>query len=168
VLGAHPHVLQPWEQYVTADGREGLIVYSSGNFVSSQIRTETRTGLISLIELTRAPDRKVRLTAAGYVPTWMNFASPWRAVENTGRDSAEGRRLTTRLLPPANRVLSSAMTELPRACGVAAVPVSAQTAAADNTGSIPATAPTRVAPKPKAKDRPPSVPAVGFNTREIW
>lgn len=168
VLGAHPHVLQPWEHYTAADGREALIVYSSGNFVSSQIRTETRTGLISLIELTRAPDRKVRLTAAGYVPTWVSFVNPWRVVENTGKDSAEGLRLTMRLLPPGNRVLSSAMADLPKACGVAAAQASAQTPAADTTGAITPAAPVRVAPKPKAKDRPPSVPAVGFNTREVW
>ena len=36
VLGAHPHVVQPWEKYKTKDGRETLIVYSLGNFVSNQ------------------------------------------------------------------------------------------------------------------------------------
>jgi len=36
ILGAHPHVVQPWEKYVTQDGRETLIIYSLGNFVSNQ------------------------------------------------------------------------------------------------------------------------------------
>lgn len=36
IIGAHPHVLQPWEKYLTQDGRETLIVYSLGNFVSGQ------------------------------------------------------------------------------------------------------------------------------------
>jgi len=33
VVGHHPHVLQPIEEYETADGRTGLILYSLGNFV---------------------------------------------------------------------------------------------------------------------------------------
>jgi len=36
VLGAHPHVVQPWEKYTAKDGRETLIIYSLGNFVSNQ------------------------------------------------------------------------------------------------------------------------------------
>ncbi|HEX9136247.1 MAG TPA: CapA family protein [Nitrospirota bacterium] len=36
LLGHHPHVLQPIENYITRDKRRGLIVYSLGNFVSSQ------------------------------------------------------------------------------------------------------------------------------------
>ena len=39
VVGSHPHVLQPWERYEARDGREGLIVYSSGNFISGQVRS---------------------------------------------------------------------------------------------------------------------------------
>jgi len=33
VVGHHPHVLQPIEEYETAEGRAGLILYSLGNFV---------------------------------------------------------------------------------------------------------------------------------------
>lgn len=36
LLGHHPHVLQPIESYITRDKRRGLIVYSLGNFISSQ------------------------------------------------------------------------------------------------------------------------------------
>jgi len=36
LLGHHPHVLQPIESYITRDKRKGLIVYSLGNFISSQ------------------------------------------------------------------------------------------------------------------------------------
>jgi poly-gamma-glutamate capsule biosynthesis protein CapA/YwtB (metallophosphatase superfamily) len=119
VIGAHPHVLEPWEHYAAADGREGLIVYSSGNFISGQVRAQTRSGLISLIELTRGADHKTRITAAGYVPTFVEFGSPWRVRENTGAASAEGLAMTTRLLPPANRLHAGALDPLPKACGVA-------------------------------------------------
>jgi hypothetical protein len=136
IIGAHPHVLQPWEQYAAADGHEGLIVYSSGNFISSQLRTEQRSGLISLLELTRGADGRARLTAAGYVPTWVDFASPWRVLENTGTESAAALALTTRLLPPANRVRSGALGQLPKACGLemvagTTVPAGAQSIAMD-------------------------------------
>jgi hypothetical protein len=36
ILGHHPHVLQPIESHTARDGRTGLIVFSLGNFVSSQ------------------------------------------------------------------------------------------------------------------------------------
>jgi len=36
ILGHHPHVLQPIESHAAGDGRTGLIVFSLGNFVSSQ------------------------------------------------------------------------------------------------------------------------------------
>jgi poly-gamma-glutamate synthesis protein (capsule biosynthesis protein) len=173
VIGSHPHVLQPWEQYVTADGREGLIVYSSGNFISSQLRTEQRSGLISLLELTRDADGRARLTAAGYVPTWVDFASPWRVLENTGTESAAALALTTRLLPPANRVRSGALGQLPKACLVQMVegttsPTNTKAVESDSqdtTGAIAApqaqpikvraTAATLPAPRPKSQVRAP-------------
>lgn len=34
VLGSHPHVSQPMERYRTADGKQHLIIYSLGDFVS--------------------------------------------------------------------------------------------------------------------------------------
>ena len=36
VIGNHPHVVQPYEMYKTKDGREGLIAYALGNFISFQ------------------------------------------------------------------------------------------------------------------------------------
>jgi poly-gamma-glutamate capsule biosynthesis protein CapA/YwtB (metallophosphatase superfamily) len=36
VIGHHPHVLQPVEKYRTIDGRDTVICYSLGNFISNQ------------------------------------------------------------------------------------------------------------------------------------
>ena len=36
VIGNHPHVVQPVELYKAGDGREGLIAYALGNFISYQ------------------------------------------------------------------------------------------------------------------------------------
>jgi len=141
VIGAHPHVVQPWEKVTTADGREGLILYSLGNFISAQVGTPRRSALIALLELTRAENGKARLTAAGYVPTWVEYGNPYRVVENTGKANMEAFRLTARLLPPANRVLSSEMQQLPKACEAAVAEgtrLPERTPVADVTGSIPA------------------------------
>ncbi len=49
VVGHHPHVLQPVEKIRAADGRNGFIFYSLGNFISNQSSTfplegDTRLG----------------------------------------------------------------------------------------------------------------------------
>ena len=50
ILGAHPHVLQPWEKYITKDGREGLILYSMGNFVASMYKG--KSGYVGVFTIT--------------------------------------------------------------------------------------------------------------------
>ncbi|MFT4974220.1 MAG: poly-gamma-glutamate capsule biosynthesis protein CapA/YwtB (metallophosphatase superfamily) [Myxococcota bacterium] len=85
VLGHHPHVLQPLARHTAEDGREGLIVYSLGNFVSdmgasyspassSLRRGNTRDGLLvgfSLVK-TRHPDGRatVAVESVEAVPLW--------------------------------------------------------------------------------------------------
>jgi poly-gamma-glutamate synthesis protein (capsule biosynthesis protein) len=39
IVGGHPHVLQPIETYQTQDGRDTVIFYSMGNFLSNQSRS---------------------------------------------------------------------------------------------------------------------------------
>ncbi|HYB61948.1 MAG TPA: CapA family protein [Methylomirabilota bacterium] len=39
IIGAHPHVLQPVETYLTQDHRKTVIFYSLGNFLSNQSQT---------------------------------------------------------------------------------------------------------------------------------
>ena len=52
VIGTHPHVMQPVEKACRkADGREGLIAYSLGNFVSNQISLARRSSMILLLGL---------------------------------------------------------------------------------------------------------------------
>jgi hypothetical protein len=118
-VGAHPHVLQPWEKVVAPDGREGLVLYSLGNFISAQFGTPRRAAAIALVELARGADGRARLSAAGYVPTWVAFGRPYRVLENTGaegKESREGLDLTLRVLPPANRMRADALAALPRRC----------------------------------------------------
>lgn len=69
IVGNHPHVLQPWEKLVAADGREVLVVYSLGNFVSHQPDLAKRTTAIVYFGLGRAAaGQRAFVTGAGYVP----------------------------------------------------------------------------------------------------
>ncbi len=68
VIGAHPHVLQPWERYVTDDGREGFVVYSLGNFVSNQSQLARRSTILLYLGLKRLGSGEVVPYGARYVP----------------------------------------------------------------------------------------------------
>ena len=68
IVGNHPHVLQPWESMTTADGREVLVAYSLGNFVSHQPELPKRSTAILYFGLGRAAKGPAFVTGAGYVP----------------------------------------------------------------------------------------------------
>lgn len=117
VLGAHPHVLQPWEKRRAADGRDGLIVYSLGNFISNQPSPAQRSSVIALIDLVKpAAGGKARVAAAGFVPTWVERGRH-RVTELTGEPrKSTPLALTLKLLPKGNRVTSRRLAKLPQAC----------------------------------------------------
>lgn len=69
VIGSHPHVLQPIEKYVTKDGRETLIAYSLGNFVSYQGSANKRASLILLITLEKTQSTAIQQVR--FVPLYM-------------------------------------------------------------------------------------------------
>ena len=72
VLGAHPHVTQPWTVHTAADGHTGLIVYSLGNFVSGQFqRVPTRASVLVSLTLAKSPQGKAHLREVGYLPLEM-------------------------------------------------------------------------------------------------
>ena len=73
ILGSHPHVLEPWEKYRTADGRETFIIYSLGNFVSGQRQLARRSTLMTYLSLVRSDvDGKVKVSGARHVPLHMS------------------------------------------------------------------------------------------------
>ena len=71
VIGSHPHVLQKmvWSKNV-AGGRDGIVVYSLGNFVSNQRKPKTDGGSMVRIEITRNSD-SFNISNAGYYLTWV-------------------------------------------------------------------------------------------------
>lgn len=92
IIGTHPHVLQPVETYITADGREGFIFYSLGNFVSNQARNyrqgltpektgEMRDSLLGRFSVVRRDYGKagsqVELADLGLMPVWTENNLPF-------------------------------------------------------------------------------------------
>jgi poly-gamma-glutamate capsule biosynthesis protein CapA/YwtB (metallophosphatase superfamily) len=72
IIGAHPHVLQKmvWEKNVDAAGKENLIVYSLGNFVSNQRDRKKDGG--AMIKLTlKKENGKTFIADAGHILTWV-------------------------------------------------------------------------------------------------
>ncbi|NNF78546.1 MAG: CapA family protein [Rhizobiales bacterium] len=119
VFGAHPHVLQPWEKIVTDNNREGLVVYSAGNFISNQRQTAERTGIMAIVELVKTAEGKTKLAAAGYIPTWVVIDNKGHRV--TFNNSSKGRTgealaRTLGLLPAGNRIAAKWPAVLPTEC----------------------------------------------------
>jgi poly-gamma-glutamate synthesis protein (capsule biosynthesis protein) len=85
IVGHHPHVLQPVETYRTADGRDTVIFYSLGNFLSNQSRAyvdglmpdkagdprDSMIGLFSAVRKDYGPGgAHVELGHVGVLPVW--------------------------------------------------------------------------------------------------
>jgi poly-gamma-glutamate synthesis protein (capsule biosynthesis protein) len=97
IVGHHPHVLQAVETYTTADGRNTVIFYSLGNFLSNQSRTyvdglmpdsngdprDSMIGLFAVVKKDYGPGGvRVELGHVGILPVW---------GENNRNDVASGR-----------------------------------------------------------------------------
>ena len=106
------------------DGREGLVIYSTGNFISNQPWTPNRSGVIALLEFVKPLAGKAAISAVGFVPTWVERAG-WRHRVEEMRGGKQGTAgalaATLRRLPAANRVSGSDIRVLPRTCPVPAV-----------------------------------------------
>lgn len=71
VVGNHPHVLQPMEEYRDREGRKKVIAYSMGNFLAYQSKIPRKTGAVLYLKLTRANrDSQVEIESVGYSPTF--------------------------------------------------------------------------------------------------
>ncbi len=107
VIGAHPHVVQPWERVVTRQGREGFVLYSLGNFVSNQRDLAKRSTLMLVLGLAEDPTGALAVAGAAWVPLHVDFrvGSPDIRVEAIERSAGRGldaHAHLTGLLPVAN------------------------------------------------------------------
>lgn len=99
ILGSHPHVLQPWEKVQSQDGREALVAYSLGNFVSSQPELATKTSAIVYVGLTKPANGKAFVNGVRHEPIEMTRRPS--TLRPAGREAGA---LVDRLLGPWNRV----------------------------------------------------------------
>jgi poly-gamma-glutamate capsule biosynthesis protein CapA/YwtB (metallophosphatase superfamily) len=105
IVGHHPHVLQPVETYKTQDGRDTVIFYSLGNFLSNQSRNyvdglmpdkdgdprDEMIGLFSAVRKDYGPGGvRVELGHVGILPVW---------GENNRNELASGHTKTTVIRP---------------------------------------------------------------------
>ncbi|MGC1462167.1 MAG: CapA family protein [Terracidiphilus sp.] len=105
IVGSHPHVLQPVETYKTVDGRNTVIFYSLGNFLSNQSRTsvdglmpdkdgdprDSLIGLFAAVKKDYGPGGvRVELGHVGILPVW---------GENNRNELASGRAKTPVIHP---------------------------------------------------------------------
>lgn len=75
ILGSHPHVLQPMEKRTITqeDGssREGFLIYSLGNFISGQVKDNTKDTIILTLKLTKNGETgKISIDDVSYVPVY--------------------------------------------------------------------------------------------------
>ncbi|MFD2371038.1 CapA family protein [Brevibacillus sp. GCM10020057] len=77
ILGAHPHVVQPyeWKTVTLEDGREhkGLIAYSLGNFISAQRWDYKDVGAILKLTLYKGASGEASIESAEMIPTYVHF-----------------------------------------------------------------------------------------------
>jgi poly-gamma-glutamate capsule biosynthesis protein CapA/YwtB (metallophosphatase superfamily) len=74
ILGHHPHVLQPIERYTAPDGRQTLVAYSLGNFISGywrpwgRLRFNEQASVILYVDITKR-DGRTTISDVRYLPT---------------------------------------------------------------------------------------------------
>jgi poly-gamma-glutamate capsule biosynthesis protein CapA/YwtB (metallophosphatase superfamily) len=71
IIGSHPHVIQKMVWTKSSEGgKDRLVAFSLGNFVSNQRKTRTDGGTMIRIELTWTGD-SFKITNAGYYLSWV-------------------------------------------------------------------------------------------------
>jgi poly-gamma-glutamate capsule biosynthesis protein CapA/YwtB (metallophosphatase superfamily) len=71
IIGSHPHVVQPMHLINSEEGKEQLVVYSLGNFVSNQRKDYTDGGAMVRIELSKK-ENITSITKAEHLLTWVH------------------------------------------------------------------------------------------------
>ena len=67
IIGSHPHVIQPMKMARNdRDGKDVLVVYSLGNFISNMKTADTRGGALVKVDIERDENGVPRITNAAY------------------------------------------------------------------------------------------------------
>lgn len=77
VVGSHPHVVQGSEFLKDSTGREALVLYSMGNYISNQSSNpNTRGGLSVRFRLAKAKSGTKEIKDLRYIHTWVSMHDP--------------------------------------------------------------------------------------------
>ncbi len=71
IIGAHPHVVQPFEYIARNDNDSVPVIYSLGNLVSNQRDRYRDGGILLEVNLTKT-DSIVSVQSCGYEPVWVH------------------------------------------------------------------------------------------------
>ncbi|MDH6535421.1 poly-gamma-glutamate capsule biosynthesis protein CapA/YwtB (metallophosphatase superfamily) [Parabacteroides sp. PM5-20] len=71
IVGAHPHVVQPFDKIITQKGDTVPVIYSLGNFVSNQRWRYSDCGIVFEVILVKSENR-LALHSVAYEPFWVN------------------------------------------------------------------------------------------------
>ena len=100
IIGGHPHVIQPMKVVRNEkEGKDVLVVYSLGNFISNMKTVDTRGGALVRAKVERGSDGQARFTGADYdtffsakptgpksnfqvIPSWMPEKIPAGQMEH--------------------------------------------------------------------------------------
>ncbi len=81
IIGTHPHVIQPVEYVTAADGRQVLVIYSLGNFISAQDQGPRMLGGMMHITVTKNYEtNKTTITKAKFTGTVTHYDSGFSNV----------------------------------------------------------------------------------------
>ncbi|MDQ5885549.1 MAG: hypothetical protein QG645_714, partial [Patescibacteria group bacterium] len=72
IIGAGPHVLQPVDKIVSEGGRETLVWYSMGNFLSAQLDLASLIGGIAVMDFTKS-ENGAKIDSIGFIPSYMHY-----------------------------------------------------------------------------------------------
>lgn len=73
ILGGHPHVIQPMEWLKASDGSDTLVIYSLGNFISTQYNNRNLVGGIATFDIVKDKNGNITIENPLYTPTVTHY-----------------------------------------------------------------------------------------------
>ncbi len=73
IIGAHPHVIQPMEWLTSTSGSKTLVVYSLGNFISTQYENANLIGGLVTFDIVKDASGKTTIEDPIYNPTVTHY-----------------------------------------------------------------------------------------------
>ena len=103
IIGTHPHVIQPWQMLATEDGREVLVNYSLGNFITRAERASKnwRNAMLLIVNLSQDGSEKARVSGVGVVPMEMTYS---RGVHRLTVNTRSAKNHAAKFFSPKNFV----------------------------------------------------------------